>query len=49
VQSVREVTGSERWRIKAGVYQVIEAATERGDLCLAVQRDSVALVVERLT
>jgi hypothetical protein len=37
------------WNIKPGVFQVIEAVTERGDLRLAVPRDSVALVVERLT
>lgn len=49
VEFVREVTGSEGWRIKPGFFQVIEAATERGDLRLAVPRDSVALVVERLT
>jgi hypothetical protein len=48
-QSVREVTRSEGLRIKPGFFQVIEAATEQGDLRLAVPRDSVALVVERLT
>jgi len=49
VQSVREVTGREGLHIKPGFFQVIEAATAPGDLRLAVPRDSVALVVERLT
>ena len=49
VESVRDVTGDERLHVKPGFFQVIEAATERGDLRLAVPRDSVALVVERLT
>jgi hypothetical protein len=49
VQTVREVMGREMLRIKPGVFQVIEADTERGYLRLAVPRDSVALVVERLT
>ena len=49
VRSVREVTGDEGLHIKPGFFQVIEAVTERGDLRLAVPRDSVALVVERLT
>jgi hypothetical protein len=49
VQSVREVMGREGLHIKPGFFQVIEAVTERGDLRLAVPRDSVAVVVERLT
>jgi hypothetical protein len=48
VESVREAAGRERLRLKPS-FQVIEAATERGDLRLAVPRHSVALVVERLT
>jgi hypothetical protein len=49
VQVVREVAGREALRIKPGFFQVIEADTERGNIRLAVPRDSVALVVERLT
>jgi hypothetical protein len=49
VQAVREVTGDEGLHIKPGFFQVVEAVTERGGLRLAVPRDSVALVVERLT
>jgi hypothetical protein len=49
VQSVREVARGDRLRAKPGFFQIIEAATERGDLHLAVPRDSVALVLERLT
>jgi len=48
VRTVREVAGGERMRIKAGFVQVIEADTDSGQLLLAVPRDSVALVVERL-
>lgn len=48
VQTVREVKRGEALRIKPGFFQVIEADTERGSLRLAVPRDSVALVVERL-
>lgn len=49
VRAVREVTGGERLHIKPNFFQVIEAETERGELHLAVPRDSVSLVVERLT
>ena len=48
VHTVREVRGGERLHIKPGFYQVIEADTERGELRLAVPKDSVALVVEGL-
>jgi hypothetical protein len=34
--------------VKPGFFQVIEATTDRGDLLLAVPKDSVALVVNRL-
>lgn len=46
VQTVREVMRGETLRIKPGLFQVIEADTDRGDLRLAVPKDSVALVVE---
>jgi hypothetical protein len=50
VKLVREVTGvREGLHVKKGYFQVIEARTDRGDLYLAVPRDSVALVVERLS
>jgi hypothetical protein len=49
VQSVRDVARGDGLHAKPGFFQVIEAATERGDLHLAVPRDSVALVLERLT
>jgi hypothetical protein len=49
VQSVRDVARGDGLHAKPDFFQVIEAATERGDLHLAVPRDSVALVLERLT
>jgi hypothetical protein len=48
VKGVREVEGGERMRVKAGFFQVIEVNTASGELLLAVPRDSVALVVDRL-
>lgn len=49
VRTVREIAGDESWHIKVGIFQVIEADTEAGELRLAIPRDSVALVLERLT
>jgi hypothetical protein len=49
VQRAREVEGSEELHVKARFFQIIEATSDDGDLLLGVPRDSVALVVERLT
>ena len=49
VQSVRDVARGDGLHAKPGFFQIIEAAIERGDLHVAVPRDSVALVLERLT
>ena len=49
VQGIREVVGDEKRRVKARFFQVIETATSMGPIRLAVPRDSVALVVERLS
>jgi hypothetical protein len=48
VGTVRGVVGRERMHVKAGFFQVIEATTDRGDLRMAVPKDSVALVVNHL-
>ncbi len=50
VQTVREVRGwgRERMYVKHRIFQIIEATSDRGRLQLAVPRDSVALVVNRL-
>src|SRR5262249_12960788 len=46
VLRVRDVEGAEKAHLKAHFFRVIEAATESGDLALAVPKDSVALVIE---
>jgi hypothetical protein len=48
VIKVREVEGSEKMRLKARIFQVIEVATGLGNVALGVPRDSVAIVEERL-
>ena len=40
VQDVRDVEGRERLHVKVGLFQVIEATTEHGELALAVPKDA---------
>ena len=49
VIGVREVERPEYLQLKRRIFQVIETTSDQGDLQLGVPRDSVALVVERLT
>jgi hypothetical protein len=49
VRETRNVVGREALVIKRGLFQVIEADTERGRICLAVPTGSVNLVVRRLS
>jgi hypothetical protein len=49
VRETRNVVGREALVIKRGLFQVIEADTERGQIYLAVPTGSVNLVVGRLS
>jgi hypothetical protein len=48
VQVVRDVRGWERLHIKANAFQIVEVATDQGQIRLAVSRESVSAVVDHM-